>query len=78
MTLEEKASMYSALGVVTYLENAIEDYKKQYNKLPHKIILGDLEWKLMGLDFQDDYYVKDVLLSCNSNVESGTVLVEAT
>lgn len=76
MTTEEKTSMYQALGVHTFIEHTIDDHEKQWGKMPHKLILGDLEWKILGFDYQDDNYIKDVLLSLNQNVESGIVIVE--
>jgi len=76
VTLEEKTGMYGALGVHCFIESAIKEHQSQCGNLPHKIILGSLEWKLLGLDHQDDFYINDVLLACNSNVESGMVLVE--
>jgi hypothetical protein len=75
MTTEEKTSMYSALGVLTYLQDAIEKHKSEYGAAPTKIILGALEWRLTGLDVRDESYVNDVLLSCNQNVDSGVVIV---
>jgi hypothetical protein len=75
VTLDEKTGMYSALGVHAYIEHIINEYQTQWGILPQKIILGSLEWKLIGFDFNDENYIKDVLISLNQNVESATVIV---
>jgi hypothetical protein len=75
MTKAEKSSLYEALGVLTYVQNAIQEYKSQGKNI-HKIILGSLEWNLMGLDPIDDVYIEGVLISLNQNIEAGILVVE--
>jgi hypothetical protein len=75
MQIDEKIQAYASLGVISYIENAILNHKSQYNKLPIKIILGQLEWKLCGLDKLEDYKINEVLCTCNSNSESGIIMV---
>lgn len=76
MTLDQKSSLYGALGVLTYIQNSIQEYKSQ-DKSIRKIILGSLEWNLMGLDPKDDVYIEDVLISLNSNIDCGILVVES-
>ena len=73
----DKSQMYMALGVATFLEHTIQEYRKQYSKNPAKIILGNLEWKLLGVDKDDDCYSDGVLLTLNENVESAIITVDA-
>lgn len=73
----DKTQMYTALGVATYLEHIIQDYKKQYGKDPAKIILGNLEWNLLGVDKDDDCYSDGVLLTLNENFDCAMVIVDA-
>lgn len=72
----DKTEMYTALGVATFLEHTIQEYRKQYGRSPAKIILGRLEWKLLGVEYDAECYSDGVFLSLNSNINCGIITVD--
>ena len=49
MEIDERRRRYEMLGVVSYAEQKIVDFKVKHGKNPSMVLLGQLEWEVILL-----------------------------
>lgn len=76
MTADERLKRYAMLGIVNYVEVQIAIWKAGHDGIaPGAILMGELEWGIMGAEGADDWSIAGVKVVPDSTSEAGVELM---